>query len=108
MKAFVKVLKNDFLIGEVVDEIGHLRNEFAYIESGNIVVGQRDSDDVLAQTDLYVSHLGCSLFSCRPFARQLQSLLSINIAVFLSSPQTKLSCIATKDKTLGEGANGSD
>lgn len=40
MEAFVEVLKDYFLIGEVVDEIGHLRDEFADVESGNIVIGQ--------------------------------------------------------------------
>lgn len=40
VKPFVEILEDDFLIGEIVDEVGHLWDEFADVEGSDVVVGQ--------------------------------------------------------------------
>jgi hypothetical protein len=41
MKPFIDILKDYFLVSNIVDQIRNLRNQLAYVERSNIVVSQR-------------------------------------------------------------------
>ena len=71
VETFVDIFENNLFIGYVVDKVGYLRNQIVYVESCDIVVGQRYGYYVLFHPDWYAGHSRCSFLGCGPFPRQL-------------------------------------
>lgn len=72
MKSLVYILENYLFVRYVVDEIRNLRDELVDVQSGYIVVSERNGYDVLLKTYADVGHLSCTLSGGCPFPRQLQ------------------------------------
>ncbi len=71
MEALIEVLKDYFLVWEIVEQVRNLWDELINVEGRDIIIGQRNCYQILFGTYLDIGHFRCPLFSRRPFSRQL-------------------------------------